>query len=54
MDKAIFSNTQLNKADFSTAFNFNIDPETSKLLNAKFAIQGLPDLLRKYKLKISP
>jgi fluoroquinolone resistance protein len=54
LDKAIFSNTHLSKADFSTAFNFSIDPETSTLINAKFSIQGLPDLLRKYKLNISP
>ncbi|MFT6794996.1 MAG: fluoroquinolone resistance protein [Maribacter sp.] len=54
LDKAIFSNTNLSKADFSTAFNFSIDSETNTLLNATFSTQGLPNLLRKHKLNISP
>jgi fluoroquinolone resistance protein len=43
-----FENTILNGVDFTTAFNFSIDPELNRMKNAKFASNGLAGLLGKY------
>jgi hypothetical protein len=43
----------LEKADFTTAYNFQIDPDLNRVAGAKFALQSLPALLTKYKLRIS-
>ena len=47
-----FDQTNLEKADLSTAYNFSIDPEKNKIKKAKFSIEGLAGLLGKYDLKI--
>lgn len=47
---AVFENTILENADFSTAYNYRIDPENNRLFKAKFSVQGLPGLLEKYKI----
>ncbi|MFT4968341.1 MAG: fluoroquinolone resistance protein [Chitinophagales bacterium] len=49
---AIFDNTHLERADFRTAVNFQIDPANNKMKGAKFSINGLANLLVKYKLDI--
>lgn len=50
---AIFDRTELLNADFRNAQNFVIDPELNRIKSAKFDMDGLPGLLRKYKIKIS-
>lgn len=43
-----FEKTNLNGVDFTTSFNYNIDPELNRMKNAKFSIEGLSGLLTKY------
>ena len=50
--QAIFINTVLDKADFRTAYNYSIDPESNRLKKAKFSILGISGLLDKYDLVI--
>ncbi len=45
---ARFENCILNKADFTTAFNFSIDPESNRMKKTRFTLNGLPGLLDKY------
>ena len=47
-----FSNTNLEKADFRTSFNYGFDLDQNKIKNAKFSLDGIPGLLNKYKIKI--
>lgn len=49
---AVFERTDLKETDFSTAFNFVIDPELNMMKNARFSSYGLAGLLEKYKIKI--
>ena len=51
--RTIFLNTNLEKADFSTSFNYSIDPESNKLKKAKFSLPAVIGLLDKYQLEIS-
>jgi fluoroquinolone resistance protein len=48
LGRAVFSRTNLQKADFRTAFNFSIDPEKNKLKKARFSLQNVTGLLGKY------
>jgi len=50
--RAVFIDTIANKADFSTSYDFTIDPEKSKLKKAIFSTDGLKGLLGKYDLVI--
>ena len=50
--QAIFINTVLDKADFRTAYNYSIDPESYRLKKAKFSILGISGLLDKYDIMI--
>ena len=50
--QAIFINTVLDKADFRTAYNYSIDPESNRLKKAKFSILGISGLLDKYDIII--
>jgi fluoroquinolone resistance protein len=50
---ASFYKTDLTAADFTTAYNFDIDPESNTLKKASFSIEGLSGLLRKYHIKIN-
>ncbi|WP_045460715.1 pentapeptide repeat-containing protein [Sporocytophaga myxococcoides] len=52
LDSAVFNKTILNGADFTTAYNFTIDPEMNSLKKAKFSMGGLSGLLNKYDLLI--
>lgn len=49
---AVFENTILIGADFTTAYNFRIDPEMNSLKKAKFSVSGIPGLLEKYDIRI--
>jgi len=48
LSRAIFDHTQLNGADFTTATDFQIDPETNPLRQARFTVAGLVGLVSKY------
>jgi hypothetical protein len=52
--RAVFSNTNLEKADFYTSYEYRIDPEKNKMKKAIFSAQGLSGLLEKYALVIKP
>ena len=52
LTNAIFEQTNLVETDFRTAINFNIEPTKNQLIKAKFSINSLPGLLRKYNLTI--
>lgn len=49
---AIFNDTQLTAVDFTTAYNYKIDPEFNPMKKAKFSTQGIVGLLDKYDIKI--
>jgi uncharacterized protein YjbI with pentapeptide repeats len=49
---AKFDNTIIEKADFSTAFNYSIDPEVNRMKKAKFSMAGVAGLLDKYDIVI--
>ncbi len=49
---AIFNNTNLEKADLSTAFNYSIDPTINKIKKAKFSNMGVSGLLDRYDIEI--
>ncbi len=42
---AVFSHSKLEKADFRTAFNYQINPTINNLKKAKFALSGISGLL---------
>ncbi|MFZ4672260.1 MAG: pentapeptide repeat-containing protein [Flavobacterium sp.] len=46
--RAVFIDTIANKADFSTSYDYTIDPEKNKLKKAIFSMDGLKGLLEKY------
>lgn len=48
----IFFHTNLEKADFRTAVNFSIPPESNRLRKAKFSLHGLPGLLEHYGIDV--
>jgi len=49
---AMFEQTIIEKADFSTAFNYTLDPENNRIKKAKFSQSGLAGLLTKYDILI--
>lgn len=49
---SIFENTLLEKADFTTAFNYTFDPENNYLRGAKFSMPSVTGLLNKYDIDI--
>jgi uncharacterized protein YjbI with pentapeptide repeats len=49
---ARFDNSCLEKADFRTARDFEIDPERNVMTGARFSRLNLAGLLRKYRLKL--
>jgi uncharacterized protein YjbI with pentapeptide repeats len=51
---SLFNETNLSGADFSTAYNFTIDPEFNNLKDAQFSATALAGLLTKYDLTILP
>jgi fluoroquinolone resistance protein len=52
LQDSIFSNTNLEKVDFSTSFNYSIDPEKNRIKRAKFSRLGLIGLLGKYNIDV--
>lgn len=52
LDRSLFRRTNLKETDFTTSYNFSIDPENNKIAKAKFSLEGLPGLLTKYDIHI--
>jgi fluoroquinolone resistance protein len=52
LDRAIFDNTILEKADFRTSFNYSINPERNKMKKSKFSTAGIAGLLDKYDIEV--
>ena len=52
LDNAIFNDTILAAANFTTAYNYKIDPEFNPMKKARFSTQGIVGLLDKYDIKI--
>ncbi len=52
LKNTVFDQTILEKADFSTAYNYSINPENNKIKKAIFSVEGLPGLLEKYDIVI--
>ena len=48
-----FERTNLEKADLSTAYDFQIDPEQNRIKKAKFSQAGLAGLLVKYDIQVT-
>lgn len=49
---ALFDRCNLEKADFTSARHYRIDPNTNTLKKAKFSLDGLPGLLSSYNIEI--
>jgi fluoroquinolone resistance protein len=49
---AYFENTMLQKANFTTAYNYTLDPDANRIKKARFSSKGLEGLLRKYDIII--
>ncbi len=49
---AVFERTTLAEADFSTAYNYSIDPELNNIKKAKFSQDGLAGLLTRYDIRV--
>ena len=52
LQEAVFENTVLVKADFTTAYHYQINPNTNKIKNAKFGLSGLPGLLSTFQIEV--
>lgn len=52
LSKTIFNNTDLQNVDFRTSYNFEIDPETNNIKQAKFTLQNIHGLLSKHNITI--
>jgi hypothetical protein len=50
--RAVFIDTNLQKADFYTSYDFIIDPDKNKVKKAIFSTEGLRGLVAKYDLVI--
>ena len=48
----VFINTNLEKTDFTTSYNYSIDPEKNKIKKARFSMNGIAGLLDKYDIAI--
>ncbi len=49
---SVFQNSIIEKADFSTAYNYSINPEINKIKKAKFSLAGITGLLDKYDIEV--
>ncbi|MEZ5106344.1 MAG: pentapeptide repeat-containing protein [Draconibacterium sp.] len=47
-----FENSNLEKCNFSTSFNFIINPEINRIQHAKFSINNISGLLHQYNIEI--
>lgn len=52
LERALFNDTKLAGADFTSSYNYSIDPEFNPMKKAKFSMIGIPGLLDKYDIKI--
>jgi uncharacterized protein YjbI with pentapeptide repeats len=52
LNETIFRETDLSGVDFSTAYNYLIDPEVNKMTKAVFSMSDVAGLLYKYGIKI--
>ncbi len=52
LDNAIFNETILAGADFTTSYNYKIDPEFNPMKKAKFSTSGILGLLDKYDISV--
>jgi uncharacterized protein YjbI with pentapeptide repeats len=52
LSRAVFDQSILEKADLRTAQNFIINPDTNRIYQAIFSLQGLPGLLSNYSIQI--
>lgn len=52
LDRALISHCNLEDTDFSTAYNFVINPNDNKVKKAKFSLQNLPGLVAVFDVKI--
>ena len=52
LTRAVFNDTNLTECNFTSASNYQIDPEFNVLKKARFSLQGIPGLLEKYDIKI--
>ncbi|NTU58352.1 MAG: pentapeptide repeat-containing protein [Chlorobiaceae bacterium] len=50
--QALFFHTNLEKADFRSAVNYSIAPETNRIRKARFSLHGLAGLLDIYDIEI--
>ena len=50
--QAVFNDTDLTECNFTSATNYQMDPEFNVLKKARFSLQGIPGLLEKYDIKI--
>jgi len=49
---ATFDKTVIEKADFRTAFNYSINPETNRIKKGRFSLSGIAGLLDRYDIEI--
>ena len=49
---AVFDGSHLERADFTSGFNFTIDPSKNSIKKAKFTKEGLIGLLKKYDIVV--
>lgn len=52
LNQTVFDQTQLKGADFSTSFNYIIDPDANFIKKARFSVHGLAGLLSKYDIVV--
>ena len=52
LHKAVFKNTVANKADFTTAVNYTLNPQQNKIKKASFSRAGIKGLLHQHQLLI--
>lgn len=52
LKRAVFDHTRLEKADFRTAINYTIHPETNQIKHARFSLPDVVGLLEKYEIRI--
>jgi len=50
---AKFDHTDVEKADFRMAINYQINPASNKIKGANFSLDGLPGLLAAYQIKVT-
>lgn len=50
--QSTFFHTNLEKANFTSAFNYSVNPENNRLRKAKFSIPGVIGLMDTYGIEI--